>query len=136
MADHPVGGHEANILSLIEVVLAVVVGVVVWKTADREPEGVTGVLAVGVDALTPLVIGNWLLGASGLATSFVTRDDRRYVSGVRKLIGDKLPKPVRLESYDASGGDDRPKPKGKGQYRSNRRSRRPSSRGRSGSATK
>ncbi len=74
--------------------------------------------------------------ASGLATSFVTRNDRRYVSGVRKLIGDKLPKPIRLESYDASGGDERPKPKGRGQYGSNRRSRRKSSRPRSGAATK
>ena len=32
--------------------------------------------------------------AAGLATSFVTRADRQYVSDVRKLIGDKLPAAV------------------------------------------
>jgi ATP-dependent RNA helicase RhlE len=33
--------------------------------------------------------------ATGLATSFVTRADRMYVSDVRKLIGDKLPMPIQ-----------------------------------------
>ncbi len=40
--------------------------------------------------------------ASGLATSFITGADHRFVKGVRKLIGDKLPAPTRLESYSAS----------------------------------
>ncbi len=39
--------------------------------------------------------------ASGLATSFVTRDDRRFVNQVRKLIGENLPNPTRLDSYSA-----------------------------------
>ena len=39
--------------------------------------------------------------ASGLATSFVTRADRRFVAEVRQLIGDKLPEATRLPSYDA-----------------------------------
>jgi ATP-dependent RNA helicase RhlE len=39
--------------------------------------------------------------ASGLATSFVTRADRRFVAEVRQLIGDKLPEATRLASYDA-----------------------------------
>jgi ATP-dependent RNA helicase RhlE len=38
--------------------------------------------------------------ASGLASSFVTRGDRRFVAGVRELIGDKLPQPIRLDSYN------------------------------------
>jgi ATP-dependent RNA helicase RhlE len=42
------------------------------------------------------------LDASGLATSFITRDDSRFVKYVRNLIGDKLPPPTRLESYVAS----------------------------------
>jgi len=37
--------------------------------------------------------------ASGSATSFITRDDHRFVSQVRRLIGDKLPQPKRLGSY-------------------------------------
>lgn len=37
--------------------------------------------------------------ASGLATSFITRDDRRFVGQVRRLIGKSLPQPTRLESY-------------------------------------
>jgi ATP-dependent RNA helicase RhlE len=32
--------------------------------------------------------------ASGMATSFVTRADRRYVQGVRRLIGEKLPETI------------------------------------------
>ncbi len=39
--------------------------------------------------------------ASGQATSFITRADKRFVIAVRKLIGDKLPEPTRLESYKA-----------------------------------
>ena len=49
--------------------------------------------------------------ASGLATSFVTRKDRRFVIDVQKLIGNKLPPPTRLESYDASPTHLTPKPK-------------------------
>ena len=40
--------------------------------------------------------------ASGLASSFITRNDKRYVAQVRRLIGDKLPEAKRLESYDAA----------------------------------
>jgi ATP-dependent RNA helicase RhlE len=40
--------------------------------------------------------------ASGLATSFITRNDKRFVADVRKLIGDKLPQPIRMEGYDAA----------------------------------
>jgi len=59
------------------------------------------------------------LDASGLATSFITRDDSRFVKYVRNLIGDKLPQPTRLESYAAST------PKAKGARRSpSRNSRR------------
>jgi ATP-dependent RNA helicase RhlE len=48
--------------------------------------------------------------AAGLATSFVTRADRMYVSDVRKLIGDKLPALV-----SASGGPPRePSAQGEG----------------------
>ena len=36
------------------------------------------------------------LEATGLATSFVTPPDRRLLAGVRRLIGDKLPKSVSL----------------------------------------
>ncbi len=42
------------------------------------------------------------VNASGLATSFITRDDSRFVKQVRNLIGDKLPLSTRLESYVAS----------------------------------
>jgi ATP-dependent RNA helicase RhlE len=60
--------------------------------------------------------------ASGLATSFVTPADRRYVSGVRRLIGDKLPKPIAVDGYDVP--DESPRDsKSKGQYRGNRRGR-------------
>ncbi len=38
--------------------------------------------------------------ASGLATSFITGKDYRFVKGVQKLIGDKLPEPTRLDSYE------------------------------------
>jgi ATP-dependent RNA helicase RhlE len=37
--------------------------------------------------------------ASGLATSFITHTDQRFVREVRQLIGDKLPAATRLESY-------------------------------------
>jgi ATP-dependent RNA helicase RhlE len=57
--------------------------------------------------------------ASGLATSFITRTDYRFVKQVRSLIGDKLPPPTRLASYEASTS----KPKGPPRSRS-RRSRR------------
>ena len=43
--------------------------------------------------------------ASGVATSFVTRADGRFVSGVRKLIGDKLPKSVRLDGFEVPAVD-------------------------------
>jgi len=39
--------------------------------------------------------------ASGLATSFATWSDRKFVNDVRKLIGDKLPAPTRMEGYSA-----------------------------------
>jgi len=54
--------------------------------------------------------------ASGLATSFVTPKDRRFLSSVRRMIGDKLPEPVRLDSYDP--GEEEPQGR-----RSRRRSR-------------
>ena len=62
--------------------------------------------------------------ASGLATSFITHTDRQFVNDVRKLIGDKLPQPTRLESYEAGRSSEE---KTQGQYRSSRRgsSRRP-----------
>ena len=61
--------------------------------------------------------------ASGLATSFVTRDDRRFVSAVRRLIGDKLPAPTRPDGSEvpASEGWSSDKPRRSG------RSRRPGS---------
>ena len=37
--------------------------------------------------------------ASGLATSFVTHIDKRFVNEVRKLIGDKLPQLIPVEGY-------------------------------------
>ena len=43
--------------------------------------------------------------ASGLATSFITRADRRYVNYVKKFIGDSLPDPTRLGSYDSDTHD-------------------------------
>jgi ATP-dependent RNA helicase RhlE len=73
--------------------------------------------------------------ASGLASSFVTRGDRRFVAGVRELIGDKLPQPIRLESYgDApahseighgghGGGDARKSHAGRGGSRGGRGAR-------------
>jgi superfamily II DNA/RNA helicase len=49
--------------------------------------------------------------AEGLATSFVTRADRMYVSDVRKLIGDKLPALVSVSGgpprEQAAGGEGR-----------------------------
>ena len=36
--------------------------------------------------------------ASGLATSFITRADRPFVSLVRKLVGDKLPAPILVDA--------------------------------------
>ncbi len=62
--------------------------------------------------------------ASGLATSFVTRGDRRFVSGVRRLIGDKLPAPTRLDSYAAQDDTVKPKNRSNGSARRSR-SRRP-----------
>ncbi len=67
--------------------------------------------------------------ASGLATSFATPSDSRFVNDVRKLIGDKMPQPTRLEGYS----DAAPEIKPRGQYRSHRR---PGSRRRAGAATK
>jgi ATP-dependent RNA helicase RhlE len=61
--------------------------------------------------------------ASGLATSFVTRADRRFLGEVRKLIGDKLPEPTRLESYGAPSEHDTAEHKTGGRRRSGRRSR-------------
>jgi len=43
--------------------------------------------------------------ASGVATSFVTRADGRFVSGVRKLIGDKLPKSIRMDGFEVPAVD-------------------------------
>jgi ATP-dependent RNA helicase RhlE len=42
--------------------------------------------------------------ASGLATSFITRADRRFVSAVRQLIGDKLPHPLGPDGQPAAAG--------------------------------
>ncbi len=39
------------------------------------------------------------IDASGLASSFITRNDRRFVIQVRQLIGDKLPQPTRMDTY-------------------------------------
>ena len=58
--------------------------------------------------------------ASGLATSFATPSDRKFVNEVRKLIGDKMPQPIRTESYCASEEGASKKPKGR--YSPNRRS--------------
>lgn len=45
--------------------------------------------------------------AEGLATSFMTRTDRKYVGDVRKLIGDKLPEPeVRSNNRSAAPEED------------------------------
>ncbi len=74
--------------------------------------------------------------ASGLATSFVTRADRRFVNDVRKLIGDKLPQPTRLESYSVSSAKAAPEKKAQGQSRPKRRSRSRRPRRRAGGATK
>jgi ATP-dependent RNA helicase RhlE len=71
--------------------------------------------------------------ASGLATSFVTQNDRRFVNDVRKLIGDKLPQPTRLESYEA-GHSLKEEPQG--QYRPIRRCRSRRPRQQAGSAAK
>ena len=60
--------------------------------------------------------------ASGLATSFVTRADRRYVNHVKKLIGEKLPEPTRLASYAADAHDTQ-KSKSKGSFRRHSRRR-------------
>jgi len=47
--------------------------------------------------------------ASGTATSLITPADQRYVRALRRLIGERLPQPTRLESYDPSKArDDRP----------------------------
>jgi ATP-dependent RNA helicase RhlE len=71
--------------------------------------------------------------ASGLATSFVTPADRRYVSEVRKLIGDKLPALLNPDGSVVPQAEAEAKPQG--QHRSNGRRRsgpsRGSSRGRS-----
>ena len=67
------------------------------------------------------------LEATGTATSFVTPADKKYVRALRRLIGEKLPEPTRLDSYDSStesGGSD----KGGGSRR-----RRGRGRGKSGS---
>ena len=74
--------------------------------------------------------------ASGLATSFVTAGDRRFVNDVRKLIGDKLPQPTRLESYSTPSTKVASGKKPQSQYRSNRRSRSRRPRRSDGVATK
>ncbi len=74
--------------------------------------------------------------ASGLATSFATPSDRRFVNDVRQLIGDKLPKPTRLESYSDQNAKATPEKKGRGQYRTNRRSGSRHSQRHAGTATK
>ena len=58
--------------------------------------------------------------AHGVATSFVTRADRRYVSGVRKLIGDKLPQPERVDGYEMPAGNEKPKKDSRGSGRPRR----------------
>lgn len=74
--------------------------------------------------------------ASGLATSFATPADRRFVNDVRKLIGDKLPRPTRLECYSAASAKVTPEKKAQGRYHPNRRSHSRRSRRRTGMATK
>ena len=61
--------------------------------------------------------------ASGLATSFITRDDGPFVKQVRSLIGDKLPQPTRLESYYVPSAKLASEKKTQGQRPPNRRSR-------------
>jgi len=61
--------------------------------------------------------------ASGVATSFVTHADRRYVSGVRKLIGDKLPAPVTVDGFDVSDEPAPRPPKRRGKRGTSGRSR-------------
>ena len=52
--------------------------------------------------------------ASGLATSFVTRLDRRFVADVRRLIGDKLPQLTKVDGYGDEGGSDSRDDRGSG----------------------
>lgn len=73
------------------------------------------------------------LDASGLASSFVTRHDRRFVKGVRKLIGDKLPEVQKVDGGDNGTGsrDNNPSRRSKGKSKgSGKRRKRRSGRGR------
>ncbi len=58
--------------------------------------------------------------ASGVATSFVTGQDFRFVKGVRRLIGDKLPEVQTVEGYEAPTEERRSSRAGGGGYRSSR----------------
>jgi len=59
--------------------------------------------------------------ASGLATSFATGADHRYVNDVRRLIGEKLPVPTRLEGYAVPAPRAATEAKARGGYRPGRR---------------
>ncbi len=68
--------------------------------------------------------------ASGQATSFVTPADRRFVAGVRRLIGDKLPQVICPEGYSEPPAE-APSKKGSGHRRPD--SKRPRRRAKAGS---
>jgi ATP-dependent RNA helicase RhlE len=63
------------------------------------------------------------LDASGLASSFITRHDRRFVKGVRNLIGDKLPEVQKVDGGDKGSSRNSGRP-GKGSSSGRRRGRR------------
>jgi ATP-dependent RNA helicase RhlE len=72
--------------------------------------------------------------ATGTATSLITPEDYQYVRALRRLLGDKLPQPERLDSYDSSQqatGDGGRGRRGRGGPRKGRGGRGRSSRGRS-----
>ncbi len=79
------------------------------------------------------------IDASGLATSFVTRADVRFVSSVRRLIGDKLPDPTMPDGTPVpvrkSSGKSTGKTSGKNSNSNRRRGSRPGS-GRSDSSAR
>ncbi len=75
------------------------------------------------------------IDASGLATSFVTRADVRFVSSVRRLIGDKLPDPTMPDGTPVPVRKSSEKSSGKNSNSNRRRGSRPGS-GRSGSSAR
>jgi ATP-dependent RNA helicase RhlE len=56
--------------------------------------------------------------ASGVATSFVAKADMRFIRGVRKLIGDKLPEVTIVDDYPVSDDHLTEPKKSRGRYRS------------------